>query len=89
VEAANELLSEREDNEAYLAADPGRACVLYFPADGQVTVDLTGFPEKLTAHWINIDTGQPGPPATVAGGQRVSLSPPDDRGNWAAAILAP
>ena len=31
VQPANELLSDREANEAYLAADPGRAYAVYFP----------------------------------------------------------
>ncbi|MEZ6078759.1 MAG: hypothetical protein R3C56_24730 [Pirellulaceae bacterium] len=34
VQAANELLSDREANEAYLAADKGRSYLIYFPAGG-------------------------------------------------------
>ena len=40
VEPANELLSERATNEAYLAARPGVAYALYFTNGGSVGLDL-------------------------------------------------
>ncbi len=41
VEPANELLSDRAENEAYLAAQPGVAYALYFTNGGAVGLDLT------------------------------------------------
>ena len=58
VQAANELLSDRTANEAYLAAAAGSAYALYFPAGGEVRVDLTAAGGPLVAHWINIDSGE-------------------------------
>ena len=40
VEPANHLLSDRADNEAYLAAQPGQAYALYFTDGGSVGLDL-------------------------------------------------
>jgi hypothetical protein len=86
VEPAAELLSDCQPNEAYAAADMGRAYVVYFPAGGEVRLDLSDAAGPLTAHWINIDTGETGPEERVTGGEKVSLSPPGKE-NWAIAIL--
>jgi hypothetical protein len=86
VQPANELLSDRASNEAYLAADSGHAYALYFPAGGEVQLDLSAARRKLVAHWINIDTGEWGARQEIAeGGNRV-IAPPD-QGNWAVAIV--
>ena len=87
MQAANELLSDREANEAYLAADKGRSYLIYFPAGGTVKLDLTDAKGILTAHWINIDTGEFGPKNEAHGGGKLELSPPGKE-NWAAAIVA-
>lgn len=89
VRASDELLSDREPNEAYLAADPGRRYALYFPAgggDGRVTLDLANAPGDFKVHWINVDTGEWGPVQDLQGGGKRPLSPPE-KGNWAAAAL--
>lgn len=83
---ANELLSDREPNEAYLSADKGRAYALYFPAGGKVTVDLSAADGTFTVHWINIDTGEWGTVNELSGGGRIPVTPPDS-GNWAAAVV--
>ena len=86
VQAANELLSDRTANEAYLAAAAGSAYALYFPAGGEVRVDLTAAGGPLVAHWINIDSGEWGASRHIAGGEKILLGPPA-QGNWAAAII--
>jgi hypothetical protein len=86
VTPANELLSEREPNEAYLAANAGRAYAVYFPAAGEVQIDLSAATGALRAHWINIASGEWGPTSELAGGEKARLAPPAI-GNWAAAIL--
>lgn len=72
---------------SYLAADKGRAYLIYFPSGGAVRIDLTDAKGELTAHWINIDSGELGPQEIIQGGGKLELSPPG-KGNWAAAILA-
>lgn len=86
VKPANELLSDREPNEAYLATNAGTAYALYFPAGGEVRVDFSAAKGPLAAHWIEIASGEWGPVQQVAGGGKTLLAPPDKR-NWAAAIV--
>lgn len=84
---ANDRLSHREPNEAYMATD-GKSCwAAYFPAGGEVGIDLSNASGKLEVQWINIDTGEFGPQQEFASGDSVTVSPPDN-GNWAAAIVA-
>ena len=86
VHAANELLSDREPNAAYLAADPGKAYALYFPAGGKVTLDLSAAPGPLNAHWIDIATGEWGPVQPLEGGAKREITAPGP-GNWSAAVI--
>jgi hypothetical protein len=86
VNATNELLSDCESNEAYLAADAGEAYALYFPAGGKVRLDLSGAKCPLRLHWIDITSGEWGPTQNIAGGEIILLAPPGER-NWAAAII--
>jgi Putative collagen-binding domain of a collagenase len=87
VRAANDLLSDRVANEAYLAADPGRAYVVYFPNGGDVTLDASATAGAMTASWIDIDTGEWGPMRELAARGRLALSTPGD-GNWVVALVA-
>lgn len=80
------LLSDREENEAYVAADPGKSYAVYFPGGGEVELDLSDAKGRFQGQWIDIDSGELGPTKQIAGGTQVSLSPPGDR-NWAVAIV--
>ncbi|MCP4099416.1 MAG: hypothetical protein GY748_24610, partial [Planctomycetaceae bacterium] len=88
VKPSAELLSGCDPNEAYVAADEGRAYVVYFPAGGEVRLDMTDAEHSFIVNWINIDTGQPGPKHSISGGGKVALASPG-AANWVAAILAP
>lgn len=88
VQPANELLSDRAANEAYLAANKGLAYVVYFPAGGAVGLDMSDAKGPLIAHWINIETGESGPQQRLSAGDKIVVSPPGKE-NWAAAIVAP
>ncbi len=88
LEPANELLGNRSDNEAFLAADSQRArFVLYFPASpngAEVSLQLPADEAAYRVQWINIDD------ATQSGARRnrdalATLSPPGT-GNWVAVI---
>jgi hypothetical protein len=85
VKPANELLSDREPNEAYLAADPGTAYILYVPAGGSVIVDLTEGKGPWIVHWVEIASGEWGPKQQIAAGGMTPLTAPH-KGSWAAAI---
>ncbi|MBN2023262.1 MAG: hypothetical protein JW809_10775 [Pirellulales bacterium] len=85
VRPANGLLSEREANEAYVAAAPGGPYAVYFPDGGEVRLDLSGAEGPRVIHWIDIASGEWGPTQPLDGPGAIRLAPPG-KGNWAAAI---
>ncbi len=88
MEPRNDLLSDREENEAYLLAEVGRQYALYFSGagDGRVTVDLRGATGQWKLRWLNIRTSEWTEGPTLSGGRRVDIDRPD-AGHWAAVIL--
>jgi hypothetical protein len=86
IEPANHLLTQRAANEAYLAAQPGRAYALYFTDGGSVGLDLTRAPGRFEARWIDIASGDWGQRETIDGASIVTLNAPA-KGHWAVAIV--
>ncbi|MEW4490625.1 DUF4185 domain-containing protein [Thalassoglobus sp. JC818] len=87
IEPDNDLLSDRQQNEAYAAADRGNAYVVYFPAGGDVTIDLTDTTASHIEQWIDIDTGEFGERKSLKGGGKRLLTAPG-KGNWVVVITA-
>jgi hypothetical protein len=91
-----DLLSARESNEAYLAAQPGQAYALYFTDGGSVGLDLSDAPGPFDVTWISVAMGistrtsETGRyrlmPKTIQGGAIVTLSAPY-KGGWVAALV--
>jgi hypothetical protein len=86
VKTRMDLLSEREEDEAYLAADPGNKYILYFTDGGSVRLDLTSHKNKFTMIWVNIQTAEETKETTVTGGGKIKIDAPD-KGGWAAVIV--
>jgi hypothetical protein len=86
VSAHQELLSEREPDEAYLAAQPGERYVLYFTDGGALQLDLSGHQATFGVKWVNISTGDWGDEGSVRGGGKVSVAAPG-AGGWVAALV--
>ncbi len=86
VEPANHLLSERENNEAYLAAKPGQAYALYFTDGGAVGLDLKAATGPFDVRWIDIGTGEWGKREQVNGGGMATFTAPA-KGHWVTAIV--
>jgi len=86
VEPADHLLSDRQHNEAYLAARPGAAYALYFTGGGQVGLDLTGQDGPFQLRWIDVATGEWGESTKIAGGRTVAIAAPSP-GGWVAALV--
>jgi len=86
VAPANELLGDRGENEAYLAAAPGRAYALYFTNGGDVQLDLGGYAGPFQLRWIELATGQWAGESTLAGDAKTRLAAPG-AGGWVAAIV--
>jgi len=57
-EAHNELLIQREENEAYCRAVPGKAYLVYFPDAGSVELDLASPGADWEVHQLEILSGQ-------------------------------
>ena len=84
-----ELLTQRHSDEAYLAADPGNAYILYFTKNGEgsVGLKLDIYPnETYDLRWINIDTSNWGAAESLSGGSTITIDRPDDSAHWVAAI---
>ncbi len=86
VEPANELLGERSENEAYLAAKPGKFYALYFTNGGAVTLDLRKHGGHYLVKWIDISSGNWDRQESVDGDQVVPIKAPR-KGNWVVAIV--
>lgn len=90
VEPRMDLLTDRQSDEAYLAAEPGKAYILYFTKNGggSVGLKLDSYPDaKFELCWVNIGTGNWGPTKTIAGGSTVTIARPDGSSHWVATIV--
>ena len=86
MDAHMELLSERQSDEAYLAARPGEKYLIYFTNEGGVRLNMEDVQGEFVLKWINISKGQWRYEQPLEGGQKVELSAPA-RGGWIAVIL--
>lgn len=87
VEPHMELLSDNEDNEAYLTASEGDKYVLLFPTGGSVKIDLSKYNKIFTGKWVNIKTGEWENQFSVSGGVDAEISTPDSDG-WFAVLYS-
>ena len=86
VEPSQHLLSQRDNDEAYLAAKPGRQYVVFFPNGGSVDVNLVDAKGEFLLRWVNISTGAWGEKAQINGGKQVTVTAPSS-GPWAAVMI--
>jgi len=90
VEPRMDLLTDRQSDEAYLAADPGKAYILYFTKNGSgsVGLKLDGYPDtKFKLSWFNIGTGNWESTTTISGGSTVTINRPNGSSHWVATIF--
>ena len=88
-EPMNGLLSDREEDEAYLAAIPGEAYALYFPDGGSVTLDLGEVEGAFELRWLGVlEVLWEDAPIAVEGGGSVEVTSPGE-GPWAAVLTRP
>ncbi|MFO7904061.1 MAG: hypothetical protein R6U98_15465 [Pirellulaceae bacterium] len=80
-EPDNTLLSDRAENEAYCAADPGRQYAVYFPNGGSVTLDLSAAKGASHARWLEIERSRWTEEAAIPGGKPARLRTPGS-GQW-------
>jgi len=81
----NDLLSERESNEAYCLANPGTEYAVYFPNGGEVTLDTRAMQKPATVRWLNIMRCQWSSPKRIEGKSKLNLRCPS-RDYWAVLV---
>lgn len=81
-----DLLGNREEDEAYLAAEPRRKYVLFFTDGGSVGLNLKGARDRFQLRWIDVRTGNWADKKTITGGKIATINAPD-KGPWVAAIV--
>ena len=81
-----DLLSEREENEAYLAAHEGEKYIIYFTHGGAVDLDLRSYEKPFVLKWISVDSGEWGGESALKGGMSLEVSAPD-KGGWFAVLI--
>jgi hypothetical protein len=88
LEPANHLLSDRSENEAYMAAKPGTVYAIYFTNGGEVGLDLKQARGPMDVRWIDVQTGQWSQASRVEGGKVVRIKAPA-AGHWLAVVRRP
>ncbi len=83
----NDLLSDREPNEAYCLAEPGKQYAVYFPAGGSVRLDLTGCTGEVELCWLVVDSAKRIPLIQRRSIQENGLDAPGP-GQWIAVLTA-
>jgi hypothetical protein len=86
VDPCMELLSDREENSAYLAAKPGEKYTLYYTNGGSVSLDMRDYPSTFGIRWINIETGDWHGEQNIEGGKQVSIKTPSENSMIAAIV---
>lgn len=90
VEPRLNLLTERESDEAYLAANPGNAYILYFTKNGggSVGLKLEPYPNvEFELRWVNVSTGDWGSTTVLSGGSTAIIDRPDESAHWVATMV--
>jgi len=89
MEPRDDLLTDRESNEAHLLAEPGIQYALYFRkdfGDGQVTLNMSDAAGQWKLRWLNIMQSSWVSESIFQGGMQVQIVKPD-AGHWAAVIV--
>ncbi len=86
LQPGNDLLSEREENEAYLTSKSGETYVLFFADGGEVGLDLSEFDNDFSLKWFEVRTGKTIFESIIEGGKIVNLKAPDTL-EWVAVLI--
>ncbi len=70
-EPHNDLLANREPNEAFCIAHPGREYAVFFPRAAEVTLDVTALDAAATLRWLHIVNSEWQPAVAVAAGATI------------------
>lgn len=79
------LLTNRDDNEAYLTYIAGKQYTVYFPNAGSVELDLSDVTGTFTMKWLDIASCKWTERKIIKGGHKVTLKTPG-KDSWAVII---
>ncbi|MFO7826062.1 MAG: hypothetical protein R6V72_19155 [Cyclobacterium sp.] len=75
-----DLLSEKEENEAYCAAKEGEKYLVYFPKGGEVMLDFSTLTGNASLQWLSVTGAEWLSASEVSGGEAIQLRSPVDTG---------
>jgi len=81
-----QLLVNREDNEAYMRANPNKSYLIYFPAGGSVSTDLNTL-KQARIQWVNVTENLWMEPVDIEISSQTKIQAPDNQ-DWIAIIKA-
>jgi hypothetical protein len=81
----NDLLDDRDDNEAYCRARSGREYAVYFPDGGRVALDLGALSGDASLTWLDVLGRRWTEPESIVAGGPVALATPGN-GHWIALV---
>jgi len=84
-EPHNDLLSDRQPNEAYCLANPGKEYAVYFPNGGEVSLDITSMKKPVTIQWLDIMNCKWTDTQRTEGKSKLTLRCPS-QGYWAVLV---
>ena len=84
-EPHNDLLSDRQSNEAYCIANPSKEYAVYFPNGGEVTLNASSLKKPAAVRWLDIMKSKWENTQDIKSGSELKLRCPS-RGYWAALI---
>jgi hypothetical protein len=82
----NDLLDNRQPNEAYCLADPGSAYAIYFTDGGEVTLDLSAANGQWQRRWLAIGESNWKAAESFRANDRLNLKAPGG-GQWVLVLL--
>ena len=81
----NNLLLNRNENEAYLTSKPGEIYVVFFPDNGEVEIDLKEYNSDFKLKWMNVREGTWDSESKLIGGKVAILKTPGSH-QWIAVV---
>jgi hypothetical protein len=75
-DVSSNLLSEREPNEAYLRFSTATEYVVYFPKEGEVSLNLEAATGRMSLKWLDLEKSEWNAPTTIQAGTPVKLVTP-------------
>ena len=81
----NELLTQREENEAYLTSKSNKVYIVFFANGGEVGLNLNSAKSTFSVRWFNIRKGEMVSESEIAGGEIIKLNVPGEL-EWVAVL---